>query len=807
MVVELVGLKREAAIDGASLALPIALATLGALAGLRPRAGHAATGRLDLAEGERCVGEVVGEAEKLATLGSPALQALLCPRGPGWVGDGLVPVAPFDEAVTHAFDGDVAAAIRDTLRRRGPQFASEWAGDLARTQARDRGRGAVDADWAKVVVAGNARRTVVSGDGRAARLWPWWGAQADPLQCAVHEAEALDGDVVLAVAAPSVARVPPGVIPVVAVGRPSRWRRFLGSAGGYSLPTDAPRLPYSVARTTIHGGLAGLAVVAGAWLAASGAGPPVDLAEMVAANGPDHAWRYVEETCPARTSCWTGLAVALRAEGHPARSRAAWARGMVGDSGYAALDGLLAALVEDGHVGEAAAVAAAAGHVPADRVSATAIHVALGDFEAASETSAPALAPAMRAMSGRAHLATQTTSVAPVDADGDGVDEVVVATRQNLVRLDGGAFDEPTPVSAAICHGPLLVGPKGSTVVCTTDDAADQRTLTVISLATGEAHAGPRVSDDAAGGVLTPDGLVVSLQGDGSTWRWSGDWPPVWEPLPLTRGSSVRGLALLDVDGDGREELIQAAGEWGAYDLVALSLGAERVRWAARLPGARYDAVTVFERDGRPGRAAAISHVERNRGRFRDFPHRGGTPGIEWVELTGAGLEHGPTLPAPCARGWRECAVVHAFAGDLDGDGRVELVAAVREHNPLGLGRPPGLSRRPMTSRSTGPGSSSPEWRPWGWRSWTARRASRSSPGPVSGRCSPWGSAPVWPRHPTREWGTWPTPSPPSGSGPRRRRCGGRAAPAPGAGGRGPRRDRGVGAGGRGLGRGGGLAL
>ena len=174
---------------------------------------------------------------------------------------------------------------------------------------------------------------------------------------------------------------------------------------------------------------------------------------------------------------------------------------------------------------------------------------------------------------------------------------------------------------------------------------------------------------------------LVELQRapDGS---WSTRAP---SPVIDARNSNINGLAAVDLDGDGRIEVIAALGGWSGYEIVVLRhepASATLVPVTRRKLGPGVHVALARRRDGSTELAVQVLHREFN---AEVFP-----PGYPLAELTGVyrfrlhenTLEQVAFTPQVGVEGG------HLIAGDLDGDGNDEIIQEVRTGGPTQGPRP-----------------------------------------------------------------------------------------------------------------------
>ncbi|HHO49650.1 MAG TPA: serine/threonine protein kinase, partial [Deltaproteobacteria bacterium] len=180
---------------------------------------------------------------------------------------------------------------------------------------------------------------------------------------------------------------------------------------------------------------------------------------------------------------------------------------------------------------------------------------------------------------------------------------------------------------------------------------------------------GPLLS--SASGDLDGDGRVEHYLGLGrELLRLKGHnalYRDVPHPPTNASRSTINDLLVADVDQDGRDELIVAAGEWGAYDVRILGMDDDVLSIRARSKlGVVEDLAALPDPEGRITVLAAKVDRYPNLQMFPPEAATGQPPGLWRLSLQDGALEQRRVLSVGCDR---------LTVGDLDGDGLHDVAA------------------------------------------------------------------------------------------------------------------------------------
>ncbi|MEZ5965106.1 MAG: VCBS repeat-containing protein [Planctomycetota bacterium] len=291
-------------------------------------------------------------------------------------------------------------------------------------------------------------------------------------------------------------------------------------------------------------------------------------------------------------------------------------------------------------------------------------------------------------------LNLDTSQLVAFDHDGDGDSDLACATDSfGLQVLDNDGFGTFTVTTAARLPAGLVVA-TASLLAATDLDGDGDRDLLVVHDANPPAY-GHFLRNDGAGHFATAAGLlpngpfraVLDLDGDGDddlltpTLRLRNDGGLVFTPLATGVTLDCRNLRAADFDGDGRRDLVGTtyfsgsvphvylAQPSGAYvdapaflpDDMRIAEAAFRNYWVGASPLAVLD----LDGDGRPD----VVHSGWQ-GHLSASSWTVGLPPKVLVNRDGVALRDGSQRTLPLI----EHETYGAFAGDLDGDGDIDLL-------------------------------------------------------------------------------------------------------------------------------------
>ncbi len=177
-----------------------------------------------------------------------------------------------------------------------------------------------------------------------------------------------------------------------------------------------------------------------------------------------------------------------------------------------------------------------------------------------------------------------------------------------------------------------------------------------------------------ASGDLDGDGVPEHYLGQGKNlYRLYGRWVlqrDVPHPQTNAAASSIYDLLTTDLDGDGAQELVVAAGEWGAYDVRVLRAepGERELALTSRLKmGVVKDLAVLPHPDGSQRLLASKEDRYANLRVFPGDAPMGVAAGLWRLSLQEEGLTAQQELDVVCDR---------ILTGDLDGNGVVDAAAS-----------------------------------------------------------------------------------------------------------------------------------
>lgn len=315
-------------------------------------------------------------------------------------------------------------------------------------------------------------------------------------------------------------------------------------------------------------------------------------------------------------------------------------------------------------------------------------------------------APVLRALGEARFTGQRATGALPVDIEGDGTLELALVSERpgggpmRIHRMDAelsfiadlgtdhsvdGTVINRWPLTRRAGEPGYLIGHfNGDTTVYAITADGPRAVLTW--------------TDDrpqaAAAADLDGDGVRELYVGTGSytrkLYRLTVGADGVWQRQPAhpptdAIGSDINMLAVGDYDGDGRDELAVACGPWRAYDVRILAGDGDGLKLAARRRIGHVRALASLRGvDGSTLLAITKDNAAASKLAFApDQPH-GEPPGLYVVRRVGAALETVYYAPLPAPAGIADAGHVRWLAsGDLDGDGRDDLVARYEAPTPV----------------------------------------------------------------------------------------------------------------------------